>query len=151
MVETTDLLRLPVVGREKFVVGETTIAINHCLVVRKGVKAEDIDVFLSHEQVSGFTTLTCPQSCLSYHPQALGQCRRFISAHFPNASTLKMPSTAAAAEALLVESNERWNPFRSAAICSRMIISVLKGLQVLCEGIQDAQGMRSMSVYAIRC
>lgn len=146
MVETTDLLRLPVVGREKFVVGETTIAINHCLVVRKGVKAEDIDVFLSHEQVGGFTISTC---CLLNHPQALGQCRQFISTHFPNASTMKMPSTAAGAEALLVD-NGGWNPFRSAAICSRMIINVLDGLQVLREGIQDTQGTRTMSIYGIR-
>jgi len=66
VVETTDLLRLPVVGREKFIVGETAIAISHCLVVRKGVKAEDIDVLLSHEQVGGFTTSTSAPNCLIF-------------------------------------------------------------------------------------
>lgn len=68
VIETTDLLRLPVVGQEKFVVGEITIAINHCLVVRKGVKAEDINVILSHEQVGSFAaSIGAPNSFLN-HP-----------------------------------------------------------------------------------
>lgn len=61
-----------------------------------------------------------------------------------------MPSTAAAAEALLVESDDRWNPLRSAAICSRVIINILEGLQVLREGIQDAKGTRAVSIYVPR-
>jgi prephenate dehydratase len=52
VVETDDLLRLPTTGREIFVVGETTISIQHCLLVRRGVKLQHIETVLSHEQAS---------------------------------------------------------------------------------------------------
>lgn len=51
VIETDDLLRLPITGRDVFVVGETTLAIQHCLIVRKGVQFEEIETVLSHEQV----------------------------------------------------------------------------------------------------
>ena len=52
VIETNDFLRLPITGRDLFVAGETTLSIQHCLVVRKGVQLKDIETVLSHEQVS---------------------------------------------------------------------------------------------------
>ena len=51
VTETYDTLRLPEVGQTKFVKGEVTIAVRHCLIVRRGVKREDITRILSHDQV----------------------------------------------------------------------------------------------------
>jgi len=52
VIETDDLLRLPKTGRDIFVVGETTLSIQHCLLVRKGVQLQQIENVLSHEQAS---------------------------------------------------------------------------------------------------
>lgn len=50
VTETYDLLRLPEMGKVKFVQGEVTLGVRHCLVVRNGVKLEQIQRILSHEQ-----------------------------------------------------------------------------------------------------
>ncbi|KAK0208255.1 Prephenate dehydratase-domain-containing protein [Desarmillaria ectypa] len=109
VIETYDCLRKddPV-----FVRDEIILAIQHCLIVRKGVKLSDIDCVMSHEQ-------------------ALGQCRSFIEKHLPHASLKKMPSTSAAAKALLS------SPLTCAAICSKACLTVFDGLDMLNEGIQD--------------
>lgn len=54
VTETYDLLRLPEVGQQKFVRGETTHAVRHSLLVRRGVKLENVQRVMSHEQV-GYT------------------------------------------------------------------------------------------------
>jgi prephenate dehydratase len=51
VVEAYDLLRLPEVGDKVLVKGTVTISIQHCLLVRQGVKLEQIGRILSHEQV----------------------------------------------------------------------------------------------------
>jgi len=61
----------------------------------------------------------------------------FLSKYLPNASVKKTDSTAAAAEALV----KCPNATKSAAICSKVCISMFKGLQLLQEGIQDEQSM----------
>jgi len=120
VIETDDLLRLPTTGKDIFVVGETTLSIQHCLLVRKGVQFQQIENILSHEQ-------------------ALGQCRDFISTNIPGASVVKMPSTSAAAQALLLPPTENRDPFKCAAICSSIVATVFDGLEILREGIQDAE------------
>jgi len=39
-------------GKDIFVIGETTLSIQHCLLVRKGVQLQQIENVLSHEQAS---------------------------------------------------------------------------------------------------
>lgn len=54
VIETYDLLRSPEMGREKFISGEVTLGVQHCLLVRKGVKLEHIERIFSHEQASQY-------------------------------------------------------------------------------------------------
>lgn len=51
VTETYDALRGPAIGKELFVRGEVTLPVQHCLMARKGVKFEDIERIISHEQV----------------------------------------------------------------------------------------------------
>ena len=51
VIEMYDMLRLPEVGQSKFIKGEVTLAVQHCLIVRHGVKREDVTRILSHDQV----------------------------------------------------------------------------------------------------
>ncbi|KAJ7285622.1 Prephenate dehydratase-domain-containing protein [Mycena rebaudengoi] len=108
VVETYDALRKPDLG---FICGEIVLEVRHCLLVRRGVKFQEIQRVLSHEQ-------------------ALGQCRAFLAQNLASASLVKMVSTAAAAQALLTTSN-------AAAICSKHCATVFDGLEILAEGIQD--------------
>ncbi|ESK92214.1 prephenate dehydratase [Moniliophthora roreri MCA 2997] len=109
VVETYDALRHI---QDGFICGEATLEVQHCLVVREGVRLSEIECVMSHEQ-------------------ALGQCRGFIANNLPHAATRKMASTAAAAKALLS------SPANHAAICSKICIKMFEGLEVLHEGIQD--------------
>lgn len=63
------------------------------------------------------------------HPQALGQCRRWLREKLPSAELVSCDSTAAAA------SEAARNP-EAAAIASRMA-GLLQRVPVLCTGIQD--------------
>lgn len=64
------------------------------------------------------------------HPQALGQCRRWLREHLPEASPVERLSTAEAAAACVSDD-------ASAAIASTLAAE-LQGLEILAAGIQDA-------------
>ncbi|EGN93973.1 hypothetical protein SERLA73DRAFT_189114 [Serpula lacrymans var. lacrymans S7.3] len=118
VIDTYDLLRSPCMGKTSFVRGDVVLSIKHSLVVRKGVRLGEIQHVLSHEQ-------------------ALGQCRAFLREHLPTASLVPYASTAGAARALLSPSIDGLDPLKCAAICSRVIVSILPELEILEEGIQD--------------
>ncbi|KIJ68343.1 hypothetical protein HYDPIDRAFT_82790 [Hydnomerulius pinastri MD-312] len=120
VVETYNLLRIPAVGIKTFVRGFTSLGIQHSLVVRQGVKIGDIEHVLSHEQ-------------------ALGQCRSYLAEHLPRAILVPTDSTASAAERLLSVEPGGLNPSKCAAICSSVVVTIYKGLEVLQQGIQDGE------------
>ncbi|KAH9944049.1 PDT-domain-containing protein [Epithele typhae] len=115
--ETYESFRSPQAGRSVFVRGELTIAIRHCLVVRDGIKLEEVERVMSHEQ-------------------ALGQCSHFLSEHLPQATRMKVPSTSAAARAVLNCGPGTGEP-ESAAICSVPCAESFDGLRILFRDIQN--------------
>ncbi|KAA1467929.1 PDT-domain-containing protein [Dentipellis sp. KUC8613] len=115
VVETADLLRAPALGASVWICGAAVLGVQHCLLVRRGVPLARVEQVLSHEQ-------------------ALGQCRQFLAEHLPGAVTVKVASTSAAAERVASEPEGE----RSAAICSAFCARVYKNLEVLHEGIQNA-------------
>lgn len=90
---------------------EINLPIVQCLLVRPGMTAEQIKVIYSH-------------------PQALGQCRRFIDLCFPRAQTEASLSTVQAVEEMLKHPD-------AAAIAPRRA-AALFDVEVLAEDIADA-------------
>jgi prephenate dehydratase len=89
---------------------ELVLPVGHCLLVRPGMQADDVKVLLSH-------------------PQALGQCRRFVERCFPKAEVVAALSTAAAVEEMMAREN-------AAAIATRRAAE-LYGAEILARDIQD--------------
>ena len=90
---------------------EVVIPIDHCLLVREKIALEEVSIVFSH-------------------PQALGQCRRFLTRWFPHAQAIAALSTAAAVEHMMASdlSAAAIGPKRSAHIY---------GATILAEGLQD--------------
>jgi prephenate dehydratase len=89
---------------------ELVLPVDHCLLVRPGMQAADVKVLLSH-------------------PQALGQCRRFVERCFPKAEIVAALSTAAAVEEMMAREN-------AAAIATRRAAE-LYAAEILARDIQD--------------
>ncbi|KAL9004526.1 MAG: hypothetical protein Q9188_002652 [Gyalolechia gomerana] len=66
------------------------------------------------------------------HPQALGQCGRYLSLHLPGAERQDVSSTSKAAEKVAEE-----GPNSRAVAISSSLAAKVNGLEVLAEGIQD--------------
>lgn len=90
---------------------EVVLPVRHNLLVRPGTKLEDVEILYSH-------------------PQALAQCRGFITTKLSKAVSQSTSSTAEAAY-LVAETEENW-----AAIGTRTA-GELYGLELLDQGIQD--------------
>jgi len=100
------------------IIAELNLPIKHCLVVKKGVKMEEIRWVRSHEQ-------------------ALGQSSSFLSTHLPQATLHPWPSTAAAAQSIIHPDPEADAEGPGAAICSEAVLELHPELEVLWEGTQE--------------
>ena len=89
---------------------ELVLPVEHSLLVQPGTQAADVKVLLSH-------------------PQALGQCRRFVERCFPKAEVVAALSTAAAVEEMMAREN-------AAAIATRRAAG-LYAAEILARDIQD--------------
>ena len=107
----TDTLDLLIHDSNLSICHEMVISIEHCLLVKAGVSATEVSVVYSH-------------------PQALGQCRRFLERCFPKAQAVAALSTAAAVEDMLQ------SHLTAAAIAPRRAAE-LYGAEILAHGIQD--------------
>ncbi|WFB37041.1 prephenate dehydratase [Kiritimatiellota bacterium B12222] len=93
------------------VTAELYLPIHHCLIVQPGEEH--------------------PERIYS-HPQALGQCRNWLTKHFPHAELIPTRSTAGASDKVK-------NDPKAAAIASRLAAEDF-GLEILAENIQDISG-----------
>lgn len=96
-----------------YIVGETDVDINHCLLAPKGAKIEDIKEIYAH-------------------PQALAQCAKYIKRHGYNTNEYSNNAVAA-------KNVARWNDCTKAAIASN-IAGKKFDMEILEEGIQDVDG-----------
>ncbi len=102
------------------IVGEVNVPIRHCLV---GRGESNIKVILSH-------------------PQALAQCRQYLSAHFPNAEIRTTGSTSHAARLA--------QEFPEMAAVAGADTAQKYGLQILAREIQDASDNVTRFIVAAR-
>jgi len=93
------------------IVGELVHPIRHCLVARAPIGLDEVQRVVSH-------------------PQATGQCARFLGARLPGADLVAAASTAEAVR-IVADSDERW-----AALGTRLSAE-LYGCDVLAEGVED--------------
>lgn len=90
---------------------ELALSVDHYLLVKPGVQASEVKVLFSH-------------------PQALGQCRRFIDRCFPKVEMMAALSTATAVEEMMA------CPQPAAAIAAKRA-AALYGAEILARSIQD--------------
>lgn len=112
--------------------GEVYIPVRHCLLGRAppatAPTAADEADDAPRDPLRHITTLYS-------HPQAWGQCKRFLAAHFPATERRDVSSTSRAAELVAAAAD----PSASAAISSPLAAQTY-GLDVLAEGIEDVRG-----------
>ena len=94
-----------------FVRNELVLPIRHCLMAKPGARAEDIEVIYSH-------------------PQAMAQCRTFLSDRFPDAHLAASLSTSAAVV-------EMQGSEAVAAAIANERSATLYGAEILEKGIED--------------
>ncbi|KAL8717091.1 MAG: hypothetical protein Q9225_005641 [Loekoesia sp. 1 TL-2023] len=137
-VFTLDLL----VDRESnypdlLICGELYLSVCHCLVGHSSNEhVLDKDDQMStrgnleqpHPRATNFSHISAVYS----HPQALGQCERFLALHLPGAEKQDFSSTSKAAEKVAEE-----GPDSKAVAISSSLAAEVNGLKVLAKGIQD--------------
>ncbi|KAF7592604.1 prephenate dehydratase [Aspergillus hancockii] len=118
VVQTLDLLADPNnLYQDVEVCGVHYLTVHHCLLARRGV-------FASQRDYGSVTKLYT-------HPQAWGQCERFLGTHFRGIERQDASSTSKAGEIVSKETTEK-----CAAIASRFAAE-FHGLEVLEENIED--------------
>jgi len=90
--------------------GEVELRVRHNLIIRPGMKMGDVKDVLSH-------------------PQALGQCRRFLSQNLPAARRVEVASTAKAVEML--------KSLKDAAAIGTELAAEVNKMEILVRGIED--------------
>lgn len=108
VTETLDLL---IHDSKLLIRQELVLPIEHHLLVKPDIEALEVSIIFSH-------------------PQALGQCRRFLERCFPKAQIVAALSTAAAVEQMMSSSTP------AAAIATQRA-AILHGAKVLARDIQD--------------
>ncbi len=103
------------------IVGEVVHPVRHCLVARTELELPDIEAVVSH-------------------PQATGQCARFIRTRLSRARVLAGGSTADAVR-MVAEHDGPW-----AALGTR-VAADLYGCQVLLDGVEDVAGNETRFVW----
>ncbi len=97
--------------------------------VNSNVKiVSEIMVDIKHNLLSKASSLSEIKTVYS-HPNALGQCKKWLKKHLPNAMLLETTSTAKAAKIATKD--------KSAAAISSLAASILYDLNVLAKGIED--------------
>ena len=107
----TDTLDLLIHESKLLIRQELVLPVEHHLLVKPGTEALEVKVIFSH-------------------PQALGQCRRFLERCFPQAEMMAALSTAAAVEQMMASSTP-------AAAVGTQRAAQLYGAQILAKSIQD--------------
>jgi len=108
----TDTLDVLIHETELKIRGEVVVPVEHCLVARPGMAADEIQVIYAH-------------------PQSLGQSRKFIERCFPKVQVEAALSNSNAVEQALATEG-------AAAIGTRRAAQIY-GAAILAEGIQDAR------------
>jgi prephenate dehydratase len=106
------------------IVGETVHQIRHCLIAREPTEIADIEEVISH-------------------PQANGQCARFIRTRLAGAAVLAASSTAEAVRMVAESSGRR------AALGTRSAAQAY-GCEVLLDGVEDVPGNETRFVWIAR-
>jgi prephenate dehydratase len=106
------------------IVGEEILPVSHALIARPGVALGDVQAVLSH-------------------PQALGQCSRWLEAHLPGRRAMAATSTAEAVRTVAA-AGEPWAAIGTAAAAA------LHDCAVLAEGIEDEHGNATRFLWLAR-
>ena len=106
------------------IVGESVLAVHHCLIARAGVSPEDVTVVISH-------------------PQALGQCAGFLRTRLPGAQLRAAASTAEAIR-IVADGDEPWAALGPRSAADRY------GGHVLAAAVEDAAGNETRFAWLAR-
>jgi prephenate dehydratase len=113
---------LAVETRDVEIVGEAVHAVRHCLIAARHLELDEIEAVVSH-------------------PQANGQCARFIRERLPNARVLSTTSTAEAVRTIAEARDSPW-----AALGTRLAAE-LYGCEILRAGVEDVADNETRFVW----
>jgi prephenate dehydratase len=106
------------------IVGEVVHPVRHALIAREEVEPAELRSVLSH-------------------PQAMGQCARFLRTEAPNATLVPVASTAEAVRMVV----DRWTGDEPAAAVGTPLAAELYGGVVVRDGVEDADGNETRFVW----